>query len=166
MRILLDECVPRSLGRYLGPHHVQTVQSLGWRSRPDGEVLTRAASAFDFFVTRDRSIPAQLGRDRAFPAIVILRGGQGRVQDLVPLLPELLRILKVARPGRIVELNTRLAAPRWIRERAARYGINEIAVRLSRTPARSICAPPAVMSRKIRLLAEQEDRGLSPLPGT
>lgn len=126
MRILLDECVPRSLGRHLGPHHVQTVQSLGWRSRPDGEVLTRAASAFDFFVTRDRSIPAQLGRDRAFPAIVILRGGQGRVQDLVPLLPELLRILKVARPGRIVELNTRLAAPRWIRERAARYGINEL----------------------------------------
>ena len=32
MKILLDECVPRPLARYLEDHQVQTVPQAGWAS--------------------------------------------------------------------------------------------------------------------------------------
>lgn len=42
-RILLDECTPARLGRYLTPtHHVSTVQRMQWSGTKDGRLLLRA----------------------------------------------------------------------------------------------------------------------------
>lgn len=121
MRILFDECVPWPLRRHLPEHHVETVQARGWDSIPDGRVLRLAAREFDAFVTLDQAIPAQLSGDLLPLAIIVLRAERGRVADLLPLLPGLLNALATCPPGRIVELNSRYPAPRWIRERVARY---------------------------------------------
>ena len=59
MRLLLDECVPRRLGRHLAPHEFQTVQQAGWGGLKNGALLARAAESFDVFVTVDQGIRYQ-----------------------------------------------------------------------------------------------------------
>ena len=54
MRVLLDECVPRSLRRELPDHEVSTVAEAGWAGVKYGELLKLAAQAFDAVVTVDR----------------------------------------------------------------------------------------------------------------
>lgn len=53
MGLLLDECVPKRLGRLLAPHDVQTVQQAGWSGIKNGALLARAAESFDVFVAAD-----------------------------------------------------------------------------------------------------------------
>ena len=56
MRILLDESVPRQLTRFLKGHEVQTVPRRGWAGVRNGELLRRAATEFDVFVTVDQNL--------------------------------------------------------------------------------------------------------------
>ena len=41
MRILLDESLPRQLGKELAGHEVRTVQQIGWAGLKNGELLNR-----------------------------------------------------------------------------------------------------------------------------
>ena len=59
MRVLLDECLPRKLGKLLVGHDVSTVQRLGWSSDTNGTLLQRASAGFDVLLTIDASIPFQ-----------------------------------------------------------------------------------------------------------
>lgn len=49
MKVLLDEDVPRRLGRELVGHEVSTVQGMGWASVKNG-ILFGLAAAADFEV--------------------------------------------------------------------------------------------------------------------
>ena len=59
MRVLLDECVPRALRNDIPGHEVKTVAEVGWAGVKNGELLRRAAAAFDVLITVDRN-PAKL----------------------------------------------------------------------------------------------------------
>ena len=59
MRVLLDECVPRALRNDLPGHEVKTVAELGWAGVRNGELLRRAAAAFDVLITVDRNLEYQ-----------------------------------------------------------------------------------------------------------
>lgn len=59
MRVLLDECVPRSLRRELPDHEVSTVAEAGWAGVKNGALLKLAAQAFDAIVTVDRNLQYQ-----------------------------------------------------------------------------------------------------------
>ena len=65
MKILLDECVPRPLARYLEDHQVQTVPQAGWASTVNGPLIRLAESEFDVFITVDKgnSLPAEFELD-------------------------------------------------------------------------------------------------------
>ena len=50
MRVLLDECVPRRLGRELVGHDVRTVPQEGWSGKKNGELLAlMSAARFEAF---------------------------------------------------------------------------------------------------------------------
>ncbi len=51
MRILLDEMIPRTLGRELVGHVVSTVQREGWAGPTNGTLLDAIDNLFDAFVT-------------------------------------------------------------------------------------------------------------------
>jgi PIN like domain len=59
MRVLLDECVPRALGKELVDHDVRTVAEAGWAGVTNGELLQRAAGLFDVLLTVDRNLEYQ-----------------------------------------------------------------------------------------------------------
>jgi predicted nuclease of predicted toxin-antitoxin system len=89
MRILLDESLPHDLATLITGHSVSTVSGEGWASVKNGKLLALAATKFEVFITADRNLEFQQNLAKLPLAVVILVARKNRVQDLVPLLPEL-----------------------------------------------------------------------------
>ena len=92
MRILLDESLPKELVPLLIGHKVATVRSVGWSGVKNGKLLALAADRFDAFVTADRNIEHQQNLAKLQIAIVVLIVSRTRIQNIAPLVPELLKI--------------------------------------------------------------------------
>lgn len=93
MRILLDESLPRDLGREIPGHEVTTVPQAGWAGVQNGELLRRAAGRFDVLVTGDQNIEYQQNPASLPVAVIILVATSNRLEALRPLIPELLETL-------------------------------------------------------------------------
>ena len=72
MRVLLDESLPRPLGRLLIGLAVQTVGQAGWASFKNGVLLQLAASDFDVLITADQNIEFQQNLETLPLAVVVL----------------------------------------------------------------------------------------------
>jgi predicted nuclease of predicted toxin-antitoxin system len=99
MRLLLDECVPRRLGRDFVGHTVSTVEEAGFKGLKNGQLLSAAAGNFDVLVTVDKNIPFQQNLRTLNISILILVTASNRYQDLKTLAPKALDALKQIRPG-------------------------------------------------------------------
>ena len=75
MLVLFDRGTPKGLSSALAGHTVHTVQSRGWDTLTNGELLNAAEEAgFEILVTTDRRIRYQQNlRDRCI-ALVVLTG--------------------------------------------------------------------------------------------
>ena len=93
MRILLDESLPRGLCDLMVGHEAMTVRAVGWSGIKNGELLARAATRFDVFVTADRNIEFQQNLAKLPIAVVVLMLRSTRVQAIEPIVPELLKLL-------------------------------------------------------------------------
>ena len=72
MTILLDECVPRPLKRFLTGHSVQTAQQAGLGGYKNGQLLKAAEGAFDLLLTSDKNLRYQQNLSGRSLAILIL----------------------------------------------------------------------------------------------
>jgi len=59
MKVLLDECVPWPIHRFLNGRECQPAQRCGWGGLKNGDLLNRAEGTFDLFITSDQSIRYQ-----------------------------------------------------------------------------------------------------------
>jgi hypothetical protein len=82
-------------------HDVRTVVGQGWAGLKNGEVLRRAASDFDVFVTMDGNIEFQQHIDALSFGVVLVRAQSNRMLHLRPLVAALLEAITVAKPGRL-----------------------------------------------------------------
>lgn len=105
MRLLLDESLPRRLGRLLVGHDVVTVADAGWTGLTNGRLLRIAQHEFDCLVTADRSLVYQQSLPRFDIAVVVLRAKTNRLEDLAPLIPMILELLPTLRPGQSAEIS-------------------------------------------------------------
>jgi predicted nuclease of predicted toxin-antitoxin system len=97
VRVLLDECLPRRLKRELVGHDVKTTPEMGWASKRNGELLALAVSRFDVFLTADRNLSYQQDLAGLDIAVIVLAAGGNRLDDLRPLVPQLLEMLPTAK---------------------------------------------------------------------
>ena len=105
MKVLLDECIPRPLGRELSGHAVATVQQMGWAGTENGALLALAAGAgFEAFLTVDRGIEFQQHVAALPLGVVALRARSNDIADLRPLLPAVLAVLSTLRAGTILRV--------------------------------------------------------------
>ena len=75
MRVLLDECVSKRLGRALIGHVVRTVPQEGWSGKKNGELLAlMAAAGFEVLLTVDQGIRHQQNLQAAGVADVVMIG--------------------------------------------------------------------------------------------
>ena len=93
MKILLDECVDRRLGRDLVGHFVSTVPKMGWAGIKNGDLLALAEKEFDAFITVDRKLSVQQDLTKFRIPVVLIRARTNRLEDIRPLLAELLEKL-------------------------------------------------------------------------
>jgi hypothetical protein len=99
VKILLDECVDRRLARDLADHSVITGPRRGWAGIKNGDLLALAEKEFDVFITVDRKISTQQDLMKFKIAVLLLRPRTNRLEDIHPLVPELLKTLDRATAG-------------------------------------------------------------------
>jgi predicted nuclease of predicted toxin-antitoxin system len=106
MRILLDESLPRSLRGELTSHSVKTVAEMGWSAIENGELLRRATEQFDVLVTADQNLQFQQNMDALPISVIVLAARTNRLDDLRPLIPELLARLGALAPKTFWRIGT------------------------------------------------------------
>jgi hypothetical protein len=105
VRILLDECLPRDLRKYLVGHDCQTVPEAGLAGKANGELLTRAErSGWQVLLTIDRGIPYQQNLARRTISLALIRAPSNRLPDLLPHVPAILAALPTLKPGAVIEI--------------------------------------------------------------
>lgn len=104
MRLLLDECVPRPLRRYLAEHEVYTVEQAGFKSLKNGALLAAASESFDVLVTVDRNLQHQQNIEKFKIAVLVISAPTNNLLDLLPLVPNALQALAVISGGTIVTI--------------------------------------------------------------
>ena len=104
MRLLLDESLPRRLGRVLVGHDVVSVAEAGWSGLTNGRLLQVAQERYDCLITADRSLVYQQTLPRFDIAVLVLRAKTNRLEDLAPLVPQILETLPALQPGESAEI--------------------------------------------------------------
>jgi predicted nuclease of predicted toxin-antitoxin system len=105
VRILLDEQLPRQLAPYLEGHDAYTVQQQGWAGLKNGALLKEAAAAgFDVFLTADQNIEFQQNLKKAPLFVVVLVAHTNKLEDLLPLIPQVLVALEKCNVGELVRI--------------------------------------------------------------
>lgn len=105
MRVLLDACVPKGLGKYLSDHEVRHAPELGWGNLDNGDLLDAMEGRFEILVTVDKGIPKQQRMIDRPVGIAVLRAKSNRLQELTPLVPLLLAVLPNIEPGMVQEIS-------------------------------------------------------------
>jgi hypothetical protein len=93
MRVFVDECVNRHLLRHLTGHTFVHARDTPLLSTQNGVLLRAISPHYDVFLTRDRNVPFQQNLKRYPLAFIVLRARSNKIEDLLPLAPELLATL-------------------------------------------------------------------------
>lgn len=93
MNVLLDHCLDWRLSRSLPGHTIKAAGKLGWGTLKDRALLDRAQTQFDVLVTSDKNLPHQQNLSRFNLAVAILDVPSNRIEDCLPKMPVLLRML-------------------------------------------------------------------------
>ena len=104
MRVLLDECVPRKLGRELTDHEVVTVTERGWSGVENGELLALAEAEFDVFLTVDQNLKYQQNLTSIKIGLILMIARNNGLKALSPLMPEVRRALETIKVGEFVRI--------------------------------------------------------------
>jgi hypothetical protein len=99
MRIVFDECVPRTLRRHLPQHDVATVHQINATGLENGALLDLLDQCCDVFITTDQNMQHQQRLINRSFTVVVLYARSNALPALLPLLPEIGRTLDTARPG-------------------------------------------------------------------
>ncbi len=96
MKLLLDESIPRKLAElFLKGVEAVTVPQLGWAGMKNGQLLRQAIkSGFDGLITADRGMEDQQNLSTLGLPIAILVAFRTRLQDLAPLVPMAVDLLR------------------------------------------------------------------------
>ena len=112
MKILLDECVPKRLGRLLSDHNVMTTPQAGWAGITNGELLQRASKGFDVFVTVDRNLAFQQNPSNLPLPVIVIHARSNKLKDLLHHVPALQRTLSSSLTHEVHHIGTlRLVPP-------------------------------------------------------
>jgi Domain of unknown function (DUF5615) len=99
VRVLLDECVDARLAGHIVGFEVFTVHDRGWTGITNGKLLALAQAEFDAFVTVDRNLAFQQNIPKFALAVLLVHAVSNRLADLLPLVPEIQRVLAIAERG-------------------------------------------------------------------
>ena len=74
---------------------------MGWSGIKNGVLLALVSGKFDVFVTVDRNLAFQNVVANLPFAVIVLHARTNRLDDLRPLMPELMRVMEQSKPGEL-----------------------------------------------------------------
>ena len=101
MRVLLDESIPIDFANNLTGLDAETVIGLGWAGLKNGALLRRATGQFQVLVTMDKNLQFQQNLAAHAVGVVLVRAISNRIDDLRPLVPQILEAIATVEPGKI-----------------------------------------------------------------
>ena len=105
MKLLLDENLPHRLRPLIVGHDVYTVAYMQWKGVENGELLSvAAANGFDALITKDNGMPYEQNLASLPCSIVVLQAPSNALDDIRPLVPELLAKLPQLQPKSILRI--------------------------------------------------------------
>ena len=104
MKLLLDESVNTRLRHYFPGHDVRTAEYMGWKGKLNGDLLPLARDKFDVLITRDQRMTEEQDITSRDVAIIVLYAYSNSLNDLVPMVPQVLEFLPDVRRGRIIRI--------------------------------------------------------------
>ena len=104
MRLLLDECLPRTLKKEFRGHKVQTVPEMGWAGKKNGELLRLAERECDVFITLDQNLQYQQNLSKSSMTVILLSVKNNRLESIRPLISKILVGLKSFQTGQVVRI--------------------------------------------------------------
>ncbi len=105
MKVLLDECLPLDYRHCFSLHEAHTTQWAGLKGKTNGDLLRAAENAgYDVLVTVDKSLPHQQNLSDMKLSVVIVTAATNQLEDLLPLVNQILEALKTIAPGQVVRV--------------------------------------------------------------
>jgi len=101
MRVLIDECLPRALKDLLVGHDCRTVRERGWSGASNGVLLSLAETEFETLVTIDQGMQYQQNLAGRRLALIVLAARSNQIEDLEPLVSDILTALQHIQPGQL-----------------------------------------------------------------
>jgi hypothetical protein len=101
VRVLLDESIPIDFAQDLKELQASTVIGLGWAGLKNGALLRQATGKFDVLVTMDKNLQFQQNLAAHAIGVVLIRARSNRIDDLRPLVPQIVAAVAATRPGKI-----------------------------------------------------------------
>lgn len=99
VRVLLDENLPVDFAALLPGHEVVTVRGLGWAGTQNGELMQRAATVCDVFVTMDRNRPHQQHLPALPFGVILVTAHSNHLRDVRVHVGAVLAAIARAKPG-------------------------------------------------------------------
>jgi hypothetical protein len=101
VRVLLDESIPVDFVQDLAALNAQTVIGLGWAGLKNGALLRQAVGQFQVLVTMDKNLQFQQNLAAHAIGVVLIRAHSNRLDDLRPLVPQIVDAVAASEPGKI-----------------------------------------------------------------
>jgi|SRR6185437_2073752 len=106
MKLLLDENLPHDLRHFIPGHDVFTLAFMGWAGVKNGQLLSLAAAqGFDALLTLDSGIFDQQNASSLPCSVVIIKAKSNKLNDLQPVLSNLLNALSLLKPKTIISVS-------------------------------------------------------------
>lgn len=104
MRVILDECFPRRLGRHLTGIEWSTVQREGLGGLKNGQLLTAIQGKWDVLLTTDANLTRQQVIAKYDIGLLVVRSFSNHVDELSRWVPDILAALPQLRKGTMQEV--------------------------------------------------------------
>jgi hypothetical protein len=77
---------------------------MGWDGKRNGEILALARSDFDVLITADQGIPDEQNITEMDVAVIVLAAKTNAIDDLRPLIPQVLEALHDVKRGEVIHI--------------------------------------------------------------
>lgn len=102
MKVLLDECCPKPLGKALSGAEFVTVEAANLKGIKNGELIRAADGVYDVLITADKNLRYQQNLSGRKVAIIELPFNSWK--RLLRILPSIQTALNAVKPGEYVEI--------------------------------------------------------------
>ena len=105
LRVLIDESLPIELADELPGYDVSTVHAQRWLRLKNGALLRVAVrNGFSVLVTADTKLRYQQNLPKLGIAAIVVTHVRNRIEDIRPLVPEIIHVLATIQTGQVVEI--------------------------------------------------------------